>query len=89
MDFSALTIFLDALKGQKGIPSADCAVSLQGKCVYRHSANAGQGDLYFLYSVSKVITCVAAAQLLEKGKLLLTDAICEYLPEYRDMAVKR
>ena len=89
MDFSALTTFLDALKGKKSIPSVDCAVSLQGQRVYRHSANAGQDDLYFLYSVSKVITCTAAAQLLERGKLLLTDEICEYLPEYRDMAVKR
>ena len=87
MDFSALTTFLDALKGKKSIPSVDCAVSLQGQRVYRHSANAGQDDLYFLYSVSKVITCTAAAQLLERGKLLLTDEICEYLPEYRDMAV--
>lgn len=89
MDFSALTTFLDALKGKKSIPSVDCAVSLQGQRVYRHSANAGQDDLYFLYSISKVITCTAAAQLLERGKLLLTDEICEYLPEYRDMAVKR
>lgn len=89
MDFSTLTTFLDALKGKRSIPSVDCAVSLQGQRVYRHSANAGQDDLYFLYSVSKVITCTAAAQLLERGKLLLTDEICEYLPEYRDMAVKR
>lgn len=88
MDFSTLTTFLDALKGKRSIPSVDCAVSLQGQRVYRHSANAGQDDLYFLYSVSKVITCTAAAQLLERGKLLLTDEICEYLPEYRDMAVK-
>ena len=87
MDFSRLTAFLASLI-ERGIPSVDCAVSLNGQCVYRHGVRAGKDGLYFLYSVSKVITCAAAAQLLERGKLLLTDEICEYLPEYRDMAVK-
>ncbi|WP_228275833.1 serine hydrolase domain-containing protein [Gracilibacillus oryzae] len=45
--------------------------------------------IYRIYSMTKVVTCVAAMQLLEQGKFLLTDPLAEYLPEFRQMEVYR
>ncbi|MDX8047411.1 serine hydrolase domain-containing protein [Gracilibacillus sp. S3-1-1] len=43
--------------------------------------------IYRIYSMSKVITCVATLQLVERGKILLTDPLATYLPEFSDMQV--
>ncbi|QGH35385.1 serine hydrolase [Gracilibacillus salitolerans] len=43
--------------------------------------------LYRIYSMSKVVTCVAGLQLFERGKILLTDPLSAYLPEFKDMHV--
>ena len=40
-----------------------------------------------IYSMSKVITSVAALTLFEEGKFKLTDPISKYLPEFKDMKV--
>lgn len=47
------------------------------------------GDEYFnLYSCSKIATVTAALQLVEKGLVLLTDPLYEYIPEYKEMYIK-
>lgn len=47
------------------------------------------GDEYFnLYSCSKIATVTAALQLVEKGLILLTDPLYEYIPEYKEMYIK-
>ncbi|MGP4041977.1 serine hydrolase domain-containing protein [Gracilibacillus sp. D59] len=43
--------------------------------------------IYRIYSMSKVVTCVAGLQLLERGEILLTDPVSAYLPEFKDMHV--
>ncbi|UOQ86353.1 serine hydrolase domain-containing protein [Gracilibacillus salinarum] len=43
--------------------------------------------IYRIYSMSKIVTCVAALQLWEKGEFLLTDPLSDYLPEFKDMNV--
>ncbi|SFM44074.1 CubicO group peptidase, beta-lactamase class C family [Gracilibacillus orientalis] len=43
--------------------------------------------IYRIYSMSKVVTCVAGLQLLERGKILLTDPLSAYLPEFKNMDV--
>ncbi|WP_058307981.1 serine hydrolase domain-containing protein [Gracilibacillus massiliensis] len=43
--------------------------------------------IYRIYSMSKVVTCVAGLQLLEQGEFLLTDPLSDYLPEFKDMKV--
>jgi len=97
MNFQPLTDYLDSLPGI-GIPGVDCVVQQGYQTVYRHwsgdadrekgTAMTGQ-ERFFLYSSSKPITCLAALQLYERGKFLLTDPLYEYIPEYRHMAVKR
>ncbi|SER52249.1 CubicO group peptidase, beta-lactamase class C family [Gracilibacillus ureilyticus] len=43
--------------------------------------------IYRIFSMSKIVTCVAALQLMEQGKFLLTDPVSEYLPEFKKMEV--
>lgn len=77
-----------------GIPSIDCTVLHHGKCVFRYSSGYSDeartkpvngSERYNLYSCSKLITCTAALQLMEKGLLRLDDALYDYLPEFRKM----
>lgn len=80
-----------------GVPGYDLAVYQDGKCILRHMN--GYSDLenkvkmngserYNVYSCSKVITCVAAMQLWEKGLFSLEDKLSDYMPEFKDMTVK-
>lgn len=96
MDFTRLTTFIDGLE-KLGIQGCDMGVEIGGKYVYRHMAGFAdkeqgrrmQGnELYFMYSMSKVVTCAAALTLFEQGKFLIDDPISEYIPEFRDMMVR-
>lgn len=96
MNFSALTAFLDQLVDWR-IPGLDCAVFVKGKPVCRYQAGYADieaarpviaGDLYNLYSISKLFTCTAALQLFEQGRFLMTDPVADYLPEFKDLSVQ-
>lgn len=91
MDFSELTAFLDSLSVRFGIPGCDCAVALDGRVVYRHSAgvrdeetgvSVSPDDTYWIYSATKLFTCTAALQLMEQGRLGLEDPVSRFLPEF-------
>ena len=82
---------------EKGFPGIDLMVLKDGECVLRYMN--GYSDLenkipvngnerYNIYSCSKVITCVAAMQLWEKGLFSLEDRLSEYMPEFENMTVK-
>jgi len=96
MDFTRVTNFLDSLKNV-GIPGSDLAIYLKGKEVYRHQT--GYADLeskapikpdtiYQFWSMTKVITCVAALQFTEKGVFYMNDPVSDYLPEFKNMNVR-
>ena len=40
-----------------------------------------------VYSMSKIITCVATLMLVEDGQLNLDDPVAKYLPEFKDLKV--
>lgn len=95
MDFTLLRNFLNELVEDK-IPGVDLTVYIRHKPVFRHAAGFSdkekgikiKGDeTYFGYSVTKLLTCVSALTLFEKGAFLMTDPIREYLPEFSDMQV--
>ncbi len=96
MDFKKLTEFIDTLPAY-GIPSADITVFHDHKPLYRHSAGYTDTDakipvrgneLYFMYSCTKVVTCVAALQLFERGKFLMRDPVSNFLPEFANVKVR-
>lgn len=42
-----------------------------------------------LYSMTKIMTCTAALQLVEKGIVKLNDPLSDYMPEFGEMTVKK
>ena len=79
---------------QLGIPLLDCVVRQSGEDIFRYrsgysddsrSKAADGSERYNIYSCSKLITCTAAMQLVEKDIIRLDDAVSEYLPEFRDL----
>jgi CubicO group peptidase (beta-lactamase class C family) len=80
-----------------GIPCFDLIVYKDGECVFRHMGGYAdpenkipmQGkEKWHIYSCSKLITCVAAMQLWEKGLFSLDDNLSDYLPAFAEMTVK-
>lgn len=54
----------------------------------RQAGKPMQGDtIVRIYSLTKIITSVAAINLIEEGKLGLSTPIKEYLPEFNDMRI--
>ena len=80
-----------------GIPGFDLAVYKDGECVLRYMGGYSDPEnkipmsgkeKYHVYSCSKLITCVAAMQLWEKGLFRLEDELADYIPEFKNMMVK-
>ncbi len=94
MNFSKLDSFLDRLPAC-GYPMAELAVAKEGKVIYRrtvldpaHLDETAGKDLYWIFSATKVITCIAAMRLVERGMIRLDDPVSKYIPAFADMKVK-
>ena len=96
--FTELTRLLDRLSAEYGIPGCDCAVTLDGKLIYRHGAGFNDvacqkpvsgRETYWMYSATKLITCTAALRLMEEGKLELDAPVGRYLPEFMRLTVRK
>lgn len=91
-----LAAYLDWLP-QVGIPGCSCAARQAHETIFEHSAGfsdragvrpAGPDDLYYVFSVTKIVTCIAALQLIERGALALKEPVARYLPEYAGIKVR-
>ena len=96
MSFQKIEAFLNTLP-QKGLPACSFIVTHKGKEVFSHSAGfsdlentkpADVNDLYWVCSITKVTTCVAAMQLVESGKIKLDDPVSKYLPAFETLYVR-
>jgi CubicO group peptidase (beta-lactamase class C family) len=81
---------------REGPPGCACQVMHNGEVIYEHYAGladlaSGQpvdaGTVYRLYSLSKVVTCVAALTFFEQGAFFMDEPVADYLPEFRHMEV--
>ncbi|MCP1184244.1 serine hydrolase [Paenibacillus sp. 1781tsa1] len=97
MDFKPLATFIDRMTSWR-IPWAEVLVMHRNDTVFHYRngyANLedktpiSDGAIFNLYSMTKIMTCVAGLQLVEKGEMLLSDPLSDYLPEYADMTVKK
>ena len=81
---------------KKQIAGGVALVARRGKVI--HVSTAGlqdienktpmtDGAIFRIASMSKPITSVAVMQLVEDGKLKLTDTLSKYVPEFKDMKV--
>ena len=96
MNFTNLKNCIDELVGDPLRPSADVLIYRDHELLFRYFTgimdieNGGdiKGDeFYFIYSMTKMITCCCALQLFEQGKYGLDDEISKFLPEYKKMKI--
>ena len=97
MDFSKVKRLIDTMPG-RGIPFFELAVTKDGQEVFRHRVGYSDSeqkkpfekdDLYWLFSTTKVITCVAALRLVEEGKISLSDPVSKYIPSFANLTVRQ
>lgn len=78
------------------IPGAVVLVTREGKIAYfksfgmrdkEKSLPMEKGSIFRIYSMTKPLVGVAAAILLEEGKLLLSDPVTKYIPAFKDVQV--
>ena len=91
-----ITPWLEDYVNERKLPFAAVVVMRRGEVAY--SSRYGNRDiekqlpvlddgLYRIYSMSKLITTVAALSLFESGSLMLDDPITKYLPNFADQKV--
>jgi len=97
MDFTKTRRFMDSL-GDYGIPGADLAIYIDGNEVFRYLTGfanlenripVASDTLFPIFSMTKVVTCVAALRLFEEGRFLLSDPLSDYMPEFKKMKLQR
>lgn len=93
------TILADYLSSLEkyGIPGCDCAIYHNHKPVFRYITGYADSartkpltanNTYWLFSASKLFTCTAVMQLVERRSICLDDPVSYYLPEYKNLTVK-
>lgn len=97
MSFEFMKRFMDSLTDWI-IPGNSIVVYKDNDKVFEYSSGYSDlenkvkmtgGEQLYIYSCSKIATVTAALQLYERGKFLLTDPLYEYLPEFKDINVKK
>ncbi len=96
MEFRNLKAYLRQMIQEQSTPGVDCIVYQDHKLLFRYFDGLADvearreitGDgLYLIFSMTKMLTCTAALQLLEQGKYELDDPVAKYLPEFAAMRV--
>ena len=95
-DFKRLESFLTDQVDSGILPMAAMTVYRGGKEVFRlqhglaeHETGRKADDktLYRIFSMTKVVTTVAFMQLLEQGKVLLSDPVSKFIPSFANQKV--
>lgn len=97
MNFQPMKDFLNHLTDWR-IPGNVMEIYKDGNKVFSYSSgysNIETGEkmtpdkYFYIYSCSKITTTLMALQLLEKGLYKLDDPLYDFIPEFKDMYVKR
>ena len=97
MNFTNLKNFMDYMAAER-TPGNAIEVYLKGEKVFQYAVGYSDlenriplkgNELYNIYSCSKITTVTAGAQLLEQGKILITDPLYEYIPEFQNMQIRQ
>lgn len=96
MDLTRLKNYLDYAVENNGLPGVDCMICKEHKPIFRYYTGMSDAEakkymqgneLYFIYSMTKMMTCTAALQLFEQGKYLMSDPVSKFLPEFEKMKI--
>lgn len=95
-NFKKLDEYIKSLE-HVGIPFCGLEVRHHHNVVYRSFQNfsveekargTNENSIVWLFSTTKIITCICSMRLVEEGKIGLDDAVSKYLPEFADIKVK-
>jgi CubicO group peptidase (beta-lactamase class C family) len=98
MNFERLKDFLDYYLPMLGVPGSDTVIYKDHEEIFRHQSGydnlkyrtaVSPDAVYNLYSCTKIVTCVAALQLIERGEILINDPLHVYFREFKDMSIAR
>lgn len=98
MNFDRLKDFLDYYLPMLGVPGSDTVIYKDHNEIFRHQSGfdnlkyrtpVREDAIHHVYSCTKIATCVAALQLIERGEILINDPIHVYFPEYKNLSVMR
>lgn len=96
MLFSNLKSYMDRLVEEYHVPGLDCIVYKNHEMLFRYYTGMRDlesrkpmtgSELFIIFSMTKMLTCTCALQLLEKGKYAMNDPVSRYLPEFEKMKV--
>ena len=96
MEFTNLKKCMEFLINEHKTPGLDIIVNKDHQEIFRYTAGLSDlenkrkmegNEIYDIYSMTKMITCTSALQLVESGKMALDDEISKYLPEFKKMKV--
>ena len=96
MNFSELKKCMDKFVSVYNVPGVDCIVYKNHKELFRYFTGKSNkennitmhgNELYLIFSMTKMLTCTAVLQLMEKGKFNLDDKLSEFMPEFENMSV--
>ena len=59
-----------------------------GKMDLETGAPMREDAIFRIYSMTKIATSVAVLMLLEESRFLLTEPVCRFIPEFKDLRVK-
>jgi len=83
----ALTEFLEE-REKLDVHGNSLLVYKDNEEIFRHyTGDVKRDTLFRIFSMTKVVTVVAALQLYELGKFAMDDHLADYIPEYKDIYV--
>lgn len=97
MDFSKVKEFMDFMAEEHTVGNSICIYKDNAK-VFEYSSGCSDmenqtpltgNEMFYIYSCSKVATVTAMLQLVESGKIRLSDPVSMYIPEYETMYIKK
>lgn len=98
MNFDKLREALDYTLANRHTPSVDCMVYKDHEPIFRYARGYRDvenkieidgTEFYIAFSVTKPLTAVTVLQLVEQGKLSLSDEVSKYLPEFEKMKLSK
>ncbi len=98
MNFDKLRNFLGYYLPMLGVPGSDTVIYKDHEEIFRHTCGFDsltnrtplkKDAIYNIYSCTKIATCVAAMQLVERGEIMPSDPVHIYLPEYKNVLVRK
>ncbi len=69
------------------LPFASLLVGRGDEIAHRWTSGVGEDAIFRIASMTKPVTSIAFMQLVEQGKVALSDPVAKYLPEFADVGV--